>query len=581
MRKYHLFSLILATAHYLTAQNQLSTINSSRSYSTPEDFGAVGDGITNDYPSFVKWLAATSNGKLRILSKTYKINGTLTISKNANGASNLEIEGYGAKISTDNPENIPVVRIAGCKNLAVSGLEILGTTDIDGMYFSDFKKCKFQNLKFGFTNSGVFDEHYWNTFSQCDIKEIWIYTGTPKDLTEFNANAFYDCRIWKGEYAIRVYGNQLLQGFSFYNCDISYQQIRILYVDQPMVDGSLSFFGGYWDSKEGLPIDTKGIVVNAAGVITPNSANASASIAKTGSKENVDVLSGVRNGSRLATSSVNLIKNGDLQFGTDAIYNSGLTLNLINGEGMFGKNLRCTSLVMRYIDFEAIPAPYTGAYSVTVIGRNKNNTTIVPVLVKNNAEVLYGPVRLRDASVTDTSFVVTSGNIDLNQGDVLKVRFYTQEGIANDFSIAYCGLTYGRMGTLYAPLHPNARVHTGNDFTGVGIKTTYSQTDVTTNTTLFAIPMGNYARMSAECTCYGIDKIYPDGATFSKHAITANRNEGGITTSLIPINTNSKAGDITSPPIITLFDTGSGILQIKATASDGLINLKCKLEGIY
>jgi hypothetical protein len=44
---------------------------------------------------------------------------------------------------------------------------------------------------------------------------------------------------------------------------------------------------------------------------------------------------------------------------------------------------------------------------------------------------------------------------------------------------------------------------------------------------------------------------------------------------------NSKAGDITSPPVITLFDTGSGVLQIKATASDGLINLKCKLEGIY
>ncbi|MFN8347523.1 MAG: hypothetical protein U0X91_21145 [Spirosomataceae bacterium] len=581
MKKLFLISLLLGIASGLRAQTQSSTAKPIAFYSVPEDFGAVGDGKTNDYAAFVKWLAATANGKLRILPKTYKINGTLTVSKNGNGGSNLEIEAFGAKIITDNVETTPVVRIAGCKNLSVSGLEILGTTDVDGMYFSDFKKCRFQHLKFGFTNSGIFDEHYWNTFSQCDIREIWIYTGTPKDLTEFNANAFYDCRIWKGDYAIRVYGNQLLQGFSFYNCDLSYQKVRILYVDQPITDGSLSFFGGYWDSEEGLPIDRKGIVVNTFGVITPNSANASTSDIKIGSKENVDVLSGVRNGSRLATSAMNLIKNGDLQYGTNAIYNSGLTMTLTSGEGMFGKNLRCTGPVLRYIDFEAIPAPYSGTYSVTVIGHNQNDTKIIPVLVKNNVEVLYGPVRLRDAGVTDTGFAVSSGNIELRQGDVLKVRFYTQEDVTNDFSIAYCGLTYGRMGSLYAPLHPNARINDGNDTNGVGIKTTYSETDVTSATTLFAIPMGNYVRLSAECTCYGIDKVYPDGATYSKHAITANRNEGSIMTTLIPITTNVKTGDISSPPVITLFDTGTGILQIKATASDGTIHLKCKLEGVY
>jgi hypothetical protein len=581
MRKYLLLGLFFGIVSNLNAQNQTASIKPSNFYSTPEDFGAVGDGSTNDHLAFVKWLAATTQGKLRIPPKTYKINGTLTVSKNSNGVSNLEIEAFGAKIITDNVEKTSVIRIAGCKNLSISGLEIAGTVDIDGMYFSEFKKCKFQHLKFGFTNSGVFDEHYWNTFTQCDIKEIWIYTGTPQDLTEFNANAFYDCRIWKGEYAVRVYGNQLLQGFSFYNCDLSYQKNKILYVDQPLTDGSLNFFGGYWDSEEGLPIDRKGVVVNTFGVITPNSANAGAAGIKTGSKENVDVLSGVRNGSRLATSSANLIKNGDLQFGLEAIFNSGLTMTLVPGEGMFGKHLRCTGPVLKYVDFEAIPAPYSGTYSVTVVGHNQNNTKVLPVLVKNNAEVLYGPVRLRDNGITDAGFVVTSGNIDLNAGDVLKVRFYTQEGVANDFSIAYCGLTYGRMGTLYAPLHPNARENKSEESIGAGIKTTYSQMDVTANTTLFEIPMGNYARLSAECTCYGIDKVYPDGATFSKHAITANRNEGSIVTSLTPIIMNSKTGAVTSAPVITLFDTGSGILRIKATASDGTIHLKCKLEGVY
>lgn len=549
---------------------------------TPEKYGAKGDGITNDYVAFAAWMAANNSGTVRIPPKTYKINGTLIISKGGNGTSKLDIDATGAKIVSDNPETIPVLHIVQTKRLTVKGLTVDGLVDFDGMWYSDFQNCQFlKEVKFGFTNSSTFDEFYWNSWTRCDFREIWIHTGTEADNTEFNANAFYRCNIWKGAYAFRVFGNQLLQGFYFYNCDISYQTISQLYVDQPLKDGSLFFFGGYWDSEKGMPIDTKGIVINAQGVITPNSANASSFTLKTGSQQNADVYSGVRNGSRLATSYVNLLKNGDFQFGTANIYNSGLTMALMKGAGMFGKYLNCTSNNLKYVDFESIAAPFSGTYSVTVIGRNNNNTTLVPVLVKNNVEILYSPVHLRDGSITDDSFVVSSANVELTQGDVLKVRFYTQEGKANSFDVAYCGLTYGKMGVLYAPQHPSVNVSGSADPTGVGLKTTYSQTEVMgTATNIFSLPMTNYFRISAELTCFGSDQTYPDGATYSKHIITANRQEGSIASTLLLI-TSTKSGDIAAAPSITVLDTGNGVLQIKATATDGAIQLKCKLEGQY
>lgn len=550
---------------------------------TPEKYGAKGDGITDDRRAFEAWIAASSSGTIRIPAKTYKINGTLTITKGGEGNSKLHIDATGATIITGNDAATPVLRITQTKYLTVSGLTVDGLVDFDGMWYSDFQNCKFlREVKFGFTNHTAFDEFYWNTWTRCDFSEIWIQTGTAADRREFNANAFYRCNIWKGEYALRVFGNQLLQGFYFYNCDLSYQKTGLLYVDEPLTDGSLFFFGGYWDSEKGMPIDPKGVVVNTQGVITPNSANASSFTLRTGSKQSADVYSGVRNGSRLASAMVNLVKNGDLEGGTAFIYNSGLSMSLRQGAGMFGRYVHCEAPNLRYIDFESMAAPFSGTYAVTVIGRNNGNSVLVPVLVKNEKEIVYTPVHLRDASVADESFVVSSANVELEQGDVLKVRFYTQEGKPNSFDIAYCGLTFGKLGVLYAPLHPQARPMSGGDVTGIGLKTTYAQVDVaTTPTSLYQLKMPNYARISVELTCYGEDQTYPDGATFSKHAITANRQEGKIQFTLFPIVASSKAGAVATAPIITLHDNGEGVLEVKATAVDGTIRCKCKLEGSF
>lgn len=550
---------------------------------SPEKYGAKGDGITDDRAAFEAWVAANPSGTLRIPAKTYKINGTFTISSGSSGNSKLHIDATGATLITENTPTTPILRITQSKYLTITGLTIDGLVDFDGMWYSDFQNCKFlKSVKFGFTNAATFDEFYWNTWTSCDFNEIWIHTGTAADLREFNANAFYRCNIWKGDYAIRVFGNQLLQGFYFYNCDISYQKNSLLYVNESLVDGSLFFFGGYWDSEKGMPINTKGIVINAQGVITPNSANASSFTLQTGSKQTSDVYSGARNGSRLAASAVNLFKNGDLQFGTNTISNAGLTMTLRQGTGMFGRYLHCEASELRHIDFESIAAPFSGTYSVTVIGRNNTKSVLVPVLVKNNKEVLYTPVHLRDASIADESFVVSSANVELAQGEILKLRFYTQDKVLNSFDIAYCGLTYGKMGMLYAPLHPLARTASDQDVSGIGLKTTYAQVEIlNVPTSLFKLKMSNYSRISAELTCFGEGQTYPDGATFSKHIITANRHEGAITFSLLPVVASAKAGAIATAPIITLEDNGGGSLEIKATATDRNVRFKCKLEGSY
>jgi len=538
---------------------------------TPEEFGAKGDGITNDAPYLAAMFNATKKGEIRFTrGKTYKVSGTVQIVGYGNETSNLIITGYGAKIITDNPVTTPVILFNNCMRMSVKGLEIDGTVDYDGWYFGSMEDCYLKRLRFGNQNLDNIDETYWSVWKRCKIANgIYIHTGTAGDRTEFNANSFYDCNIWYDTYAFHIFGNQTAQNCNFYNCDISYQTVGRMEIEQNMLDSQFNFYSCYWDDDFNIPVNTKNVVVNTYGFgNNPNSGNiGSHATLNTGSQNDVSSSYGGRTGSRIPHSSYNLVANGDMKAGKSQVTSDWASVTTTTGSGVYRKYLRLADNTssIKTTEWKAVKAPFTGYYALTVIGRNVGGTNVVFSNVVNNVDVYYNPVSVNDA----TDFVVSTGKVFLQAGDEYKFRVFTQANANNILDIAYVGLTFGRTGGLTAVEHPEA----------ASIKKVETYYEGSTQGTLFSLPIAVNERISAKCTCYGSDPTYPDGATYNELVIVASRSDTEYTYTLTP-STAIKTGAIASTPTFALSES-SGVISLNVTPSDALIRLNCELKGIF
>jgi hypothetical protein len=470
------------------------------------DFGAVGDGITDDTVAIQAAIDSIARGTLLFPQGTYKTTATINIagknSQNDPTQSSLEILAYGAKIESTVGGSTAALYINGCKRLIINGLEVSAasstlTVQVQGLWNSTWDSCFFGNVQFSGLGSS-FDSHYWNKFVNCQFGEITINTGTKAARSEFNANTFDTCRIWYGEYAIKKYGAQDIQDIVFINCDISYQSIAILYVDETTT-GNLSFFGGYFDSSTGFPADTKGIALDFNGSITnPNSANLDNFVVDTASKSESKGAIGVRTGGRIPTSGFNLIKNGNLSLGALNIGLNDVTATMVAGDGLFGKYVNLTgNLAFRSFSFSSIPVPFAGTYTLTVIGRNTSGVTV------NSCNGFFGVIDLAP------TFAISSFTTVATQGSVLTwlVQNSSAGGVFS-FDIAYVGLTYGSSAPIYAPTIPligSATYDPPSLADGAGTTTTVTCTGAT---------VGMFARAS-----FGVDL---QGITLSAWVSSAN-----------------------------------------------------------
>ena len=445
-----------------------------------KDFGAVGDGIADDTSAIQAAIDAVSRGVLVFPQGTYNTSATINIAaKNAQNdatQSNLEILAYGAKIVSTVSGSTAALYINGCKRLIISGLEVSAasttlTVQVQGLWNSTWDSCNFGNVQFSGLGS-TFDSNYWNKFVNCAFGTITINTGTKASRSEFNANTFDTCRIWGGEYAIKKYGEQDIQDIVFINCDISYQTIAILYVDE-VTTGNLSFFGGYFDSAPGFPADTKGIALDFNGSISnPNSANLDNFLVDTASKSESKGAIGVRTGGRIPTSGFNLIKNGNLSLGALNIGLNTVTATMVAGDGLFGKYVNLTgNLAFRSFSFSSIPVPFAGTYTLTVIGRQTSGVTV------NSCNGVFGVIDLAP------TFAISSFTSVATQGSVLTwtVQNSSAGGVFS-LDIAYVGLTYGSSAPIYAPTIPligSATYDPPSLADGVGTTTTVTCTGAT------------------------------------------------------------------------------------------------------
>lgn len=536
----------------------------------PEWWGAKGDSVTNDYAALQAMFNTFKTANFR-LSKPYFIgDNTLTITGTGNETTQMRILGYGGSIRSTKAATVATVLFNNHMRTSVEGLQIIGTTDFDGWYFGSMDNCYLQRIRFGNLNLDIVDETYWSSWRNCTIKNgIYIHTGLAADRTEFNANTFYNCNIWFDDYAFHIYGDQTAQNVNFYSCDISYQTVGRMYIEQNVLDSQFNFYSCYFDDDFSIPVDTKNIVVNTYGYgNNPNSGNVgSHATLKTGSQNEVSSSFGGRTGNRSPMSGYNLLANGDLRGGKSGLNSDWTTSTATAGAGIWGQYIHFedNTAGIKTAEWTAIPAPFSGYYAVTIIGRNVGNTALVFSNVVNGTDVYYNPVSVNHSA----DFVVSTGKVYLNQGDIYQFRIYSAASTSNIIDVAYVGLTFGIKGGLTAVEHPKA----------ASIKTSNSYYDGSVINTMFTLPIVDNERISAKCTCYGWDPTYPDGATFNEMVVVANKSSGVLTSSLTS-QTALKSGDIAAAPTFTLTTSGSNLL-LRATPADGLIRLTCELKGIY
>ena len=157
------------------------TVNIENVYVTPEEFGAVGDGVTDDSTSFNACIAkANETNKYVLLSnKIYLIGNKL------NKMANINIIGINASIKVNN--NMLTSTTDNCFFKGITFYREIDSTEklIEKFYSSCFKSCYFKNILFlfndvkpkenNFTHVLFEDSYLLNTgitYNNKDIKEV-------------------------------------------------------------------------------------------------------------------------------------------------------------------------------------------------------------------------------------------------------------------------------------------------------------------------------------------------------------------------------------------------------------------------
>lgn len=194
-------------------------VNIENVYVTPEEFGAVGNGTTNDSSAFNACIAkANETGKYVLLSnKTYLISNTLT------NISNTNIIGINATIILGN--NTFTKQINNCvfSNITFSRAVNSDLPLTENFYSSQFKYCNFVDIKYLFNNiSPRINTLEHLLLDECNLQNTQLINVTNQFngvVYSINKTLFYYDEDYKQRVAI--IGGYIGGKFIFNNCTFS------------------------------------------------------------------------------------------------------------------------------------------------------------------------------------------------------------------------------------------------------------------------------------------------------------------------------------------------------------------------
>jgi len=438
------------------------------------DYDYVGDIGMDSHSQIQAAIDYLPSGTVLLPAGHYKSTSRLIIlNKNgANGAPQLQfkVDATGAKIWSAATGTDYALEINSCKRLTVEGIMldvVVGVTPPDynfavrGMWYSRLISCDLKSTFMGYSDSNGFKSMYWNEFDTCGFAPLTFDTNeADPERYVINANIFSNCNINGGllnggDHAIYKFGGDGINSILFVNCDISYYNNEVMYIDE-VCQGYVEFSGGYFDSSGGLPLDTKGMVISSSGQVqAPQGANLNSFHVDEGSYARVTSNAGATSGGRSPSSCYNLIVNGSLR----ASGTAGMTLgnftvsDVVNNEGYFSrfKNLVSTS-DNAFANFTSIPVPFDGYYTLTAIVRA--DLGVVGTKTTAGGVVSFGTLSI------GTEWTVTSVTKKMSTGDTFEQSFVNDGNVgqALRMDIAYIGLNYGAISNLGLIEHPDANL---------------------------------------------------------------------------------------------------------------------------
>ena len=435
-----------------TAQDKMREVVSVK------DFGAVGDGVTDDTAAIQAAINSFRDGTLLIPGGDYKIDGDLTLLLKGHSPNEgaFRIEATGAFfIGTSR------LIIDSCKRVQINGLDMANMTlHFRGCWWSEFRNVRFRILSLLDQPGTVFSDNYWNTFHQCQLQTVTTSASATYPSNKFD---FYGC-VLRGdaaqgfnqtaEYAFSFNANQNVQGWLFSGGDISYHTTSVVNITGGnTADVELEFHGTYFDSI--LPTYTSR---DKTKIITRNCHHANGSCyfatlnqASSGSAE---LYRSDRQWKTNAAQGLNLIPNGDFRQTLTTWAGTGMPLGSLNSAtvtpvsgGLSGLylNINQPLTTSNEIRFRPKGLPSAGRVTATIVLRNADVGT--KTLLVSFAG-LSPSIQLPDSEFS--VFRITT-SVSRPAGGVNDIVIYTNNSTAFNIDVAYVGVTMGEGSEIVVP----------------------------------------------------------------------------------------------------------------------------------
>lgn len=238
-------------------------------YANVQDFGAVGDGVTDDTAAFVACIASLTRGQTMYLPKgVYVVTSTLTINKSINilGESKFDSIIYGSGFTTDSTVlDFTGTTGARIQDLYIQNISIWSDNNLArGMTLTWVNKSSFSNLYFYNLYRGVFGDNAWGN-NWKNVSAYSITTELFKYDVECNNNHF-DRVEFRGATGIRITGNTA--GIKFTACDfegitdVNGAGCYLAPVTTKTISGVV-FDGCYFENIKGAAITCDGVDANS------------------------------------------------------------------------------------------------------------------------------------------------------------------------------------------------------------------------------------------------------------------------------------------------------------------------------